>query len=69
MRLTLHTHDSARRTLGRLIRAFHKDEIDEAKFRATVYAFNSLLAFFKLDAELGIEERLERIEQALEIQK
>jgi hypothetical protein len=49
------------------MRAFHKDEIDEAKFRAMVYAFNSLLAFFKLDAELDIEARLEAIEKALEL--
>jgi hypothetical protein len=67
MRLTLSKHDSARRTLGRLIRAFHADDIDEAKFRAMVYGFNALLAYFKLDAELDIEARLEAIEKALEL--
>ena len=67
MRLTLHTHDAARRTLGRLMRAHYNDEIEESKFRAMVYSFNALLAFFKLDAELDIEARLEAIEKALEI--
>ena len=67
MRLTLHTHDSARRSLGRLLRLFHNDDIDEGKFRAMVYGFNALLAYFKLDAELDIEARLEAIEKALEL--
>ena len=59
------THEAARRTLSTLIRAFHRDEIEEGKFRALVYSFNCLLAYFKFSADIEIEERLDRIEEAL----
>ena len=68
-RMPLNTHNNARRTLARFIKEYHRDEIDRVKFRDIVYAMSHLLGYFKLDAELSIEDRLERIEQALELRK
>ncbi|MAG13622.1 MAG: hypothetical protein CMN78_03385 [Spirochaetales bacterium] len=59
------THDHARRTLARLMRAYHADELDEKKFRAMIYGFATLLGYFKHAADLRIEERLEAIEDQL----
>ena len=63
MRITLTKHDAARRTLGRLIRAYHEDKLEESKFRAMVYGFNALLAYYKLEADLRIEDELNDIRE------
>lgn len=67
-RLPLNTHEAARQSLARLMREFRnaeKAKRDVAGFRALVYAFSVLLSFFKLESDLAIEERLERIETEL----
>ena len=68
-RLPMNGHDAARRTLARLIRAFHQDELDEKKFRALVYGFGTLLSYFKHSADLEIESRLEALEEQLTSQE
>ena len=62
-------HNAARLTLARLIRCYHRDELEETKFRAMVYGFNTMLSYFKHAADLRIEDRLDEIETELEEQK
>ena len=64
-RLPMKSHDEARRTLSRLIRAFHAGEIEESKFRVLVYAFSALLSYFKHSADVEIEKRLDELEQRM----
>ena len=65
-RLNTKDHNAARLSLGRLIRQYSKgDEIPSQQFRDLIYAMNTLLAYFKLDSDLRIEERLDVIEDAI----
>ena len=64
-RLPMKTHDHARRTLARLMRAYHNGELESKKFRDLVYGLTTMLAYFKHAADLRIEERLEAIEDQL----
>ena len=68
-RINTKTHNTARISLGRLIRSFQHGEVTEKDFRALVYGMNCLLGFYRLDCELEIEKRLEAIEDQLERQK
>ena len=65
VRLPMNTQRDARQTFSRLIRKYHNDEIETDKFRALTAAFSTLLAYFKHDADLRIEERLDAIEDAI----
>ena len=65
-RLPLNNHKNARQTLARLIREYYHDEVPEEKMRAITYALNCLLGYFKLEADLRIEERLDAIEEQLQ---
>lgn len=70
--LPLKTHDAARRQLSALIRDFKRQEGQERDiggFRALVFAFGTLLQYFKHEADLEIEQRIEAIEQRLDEQK
>ena len=64
-RLPMKTHDHARRTLARMIRAYHNGELESQKFRDLVYGLSTMLAYFKHAADLKIEERLQAIEDAI----
>ncbi len=59
------THEKARLSLGRLIRQYQGDEIPSQQFRDLVFGMNCLLAYFKHDSDLRIEERLDVIEDAI----
>ena len=64
-RINTATHEKARLSLGRLIRQYSQgDEIESQTFRDIIYAMNTLLSYFKLDAEIQIEERLTALEDA-----
>ena len=58
-------HNAARLSLARLIRSFHRGELKEDKFRALIYGMNCLLGYFKLAADIRIEDRLDAIEDQL----
>ena len=64
-RLGMRDHNAARLTLARLIRSYHRGEMESQTFRDLVYGFNTLLSYFKHAADLDIEKRLEAIENAL----
>ena len=66
------TYDKAQRALAKMLKEFKEqsaEERDIAGFRAMVYGFSALLSYFKLAADLRLEERLEAVESMLEEQK
>ena len=65
--LRLNTLQNTKRSYCRLLRAFIADDIDAAKARTAAYLLNGILQYWRLESDLQIEERIERIEQALEL--
>ncbi len=65
MRLGTKNHNSARQTLGRLIRSYHRGEMDSQTFRDLIYGMNAMLAYYRFDADLEIAKRLEIVEEAI----
>ena len=61
-RLPLNNLTNSRKTLSRLIRLFDQDEIPEGKYRALIYGFSCLLAFFKAETEQEVISRIEALE-------
>lgn len=66
VRLTLNTVTNSRLTLGRLMRARVAGKIDRELFRDLCYGFEKQLQYWKLEADLRIEGRLDAIEAKLE---
>ena len=64
-RINTKSHNTARLSLGRLIRAYQKGEMESQMFRDLTYGMNTLLSYFKHAADLEIEKRLDAIEDAL----
>lgn len=62
----LNTLANAKRTYNTLLREYLRDQIDSEKARTAAYMLNGILQFWKHEADLRIEERLEAIEAALE---
>jgi len=65
-RLGLSTITSSRRSLARLIRQYHTGKLDGSRAKVYAYLLSNLLAFFKLETDLRIEERIETIERRLQ---
>ena len=61
------THEAARRTLAKVLREYYNDDetMPSQKFRDIVYGLAVLLQYFKLEADLSIEKRLDEIEAVL----
>ena len=66
MVLRLNTAPNARRTLARIVRLFDNGELAEQKYRALIYGLSHLLAYFKHEDDLRIEERISRSEEAIQ---
>jgi hypothetical protein len=64
-RFQVQTLPAARRSLARLVREYYFGNVEEARYRGTVYGLNALLAYYRLDAELSLETRLSAIEAAI----
>ncbi|MCD6121401.1 MAG: hypothetical protein J7K04_06160 [Spirochaetales bacterium] len=64
-RYRLNTPENARKTLAKPLREYGKDEIPSAKLRDLIYPINKLLDFFKLEKEMELEKRIERLETKL----
>ena len=64
-RMRLSTVTSSRQTLARVIRAFNAGDLSESDARTLRYLLDGLLGFFKHEADLRIEERIEEIEKRL----
>jgi len=66
---SLRTYSEAKRQLARLIRSFHQGDMDQADFRALVYGLSTLLQYFKYEKDVELEERIEKLEQAIEVKQ
>lgn len=63
------TLKSSRETYGRLVEAYALGAVSEKKVKTLSYLMNGLLAYWRQEADLRIEERLEAIEEALNAQR
>lgn len=63
--LRLNTPVNARKTLARIIRLYNDGEIDEQRAKTSAYLLTQLLGFFKFEADMEIERRLEELEARL----
>jgi hypothetical protein len=67
-RLLLNTAKNTKKSLARLIREYYSADTSDAdvtKFRAVAYAVRLLLDFFAYEREGELQERLDRIEEAM----
>jgi len=64
--LRLNSAEATRRSLARVVRLYDRGEIPDWRYRGLVYGINSLLGYWKLEADLRIEERLDELEARLE---
>ena len=58
-------HAKARPSLGRLIRQYQDGKVESQAFRDIIYAMNTLLAYFRHEADIRIETRLDALEDQL----
>ena len=63
MKLKLNNLENSRKSLARVLRDYANDEMEEKKARTMSYLFSAFLQYWKLEADLDIEERLAAIEQ------
>lgn len=56
---------ATRRTIARLIRKRAKGEIDEQLYKAILHGLQHYLAWFCFERDLDIEDRIERLEKAV----
>ena len=64
-KLNLSSVQATRRSLGRIIRLFDRDELEVQKYRALVYGLSHMLAFFKTETEQELLARIEKLEEKL----
>jgi hypothetical protein len=64
-RINTATHETARLALGRLLREYQRGDIGSQAFRDLCYGMNLLLAYFRHEADVQIETRLDAIEAIL----
>ena len=65
----LSTFEGARDVYAEVIARYGEAEINESNARTMAYLLSGLLSYFKHEADMRIEERLEAIEQALEARR
>lgn len=65
-RLLLNTTENARRSLARVLRAYLAGTLDATKYRNLVYGLSAMLGYYRQEADMQIEARLEKIEEAIE---
>lgn len=64
-RLPLSSLRNARRSLARILEAFYRNQIDDAKARTMIYGISSMVAFFKAEQDADILKRLEALESSI----
>ena len=65
-KLRLNTLENAKRSYNRIIQAYLRDELPTEKARTLGYLLTGALQYWRLEADLRVEERLTAIEEALE---
>ncbi len=66
MRLRLDTLEKTRLTYARLLRLRATGRLNPPTFRDLVYGFTSFLGYWKLEADIRLEEKLEALERKLD---
>lgn len=64
--IDVYTLESTRASFGRVIQAYGKGEVSESMARTLAYLFTNYLGYWKLEKELQIEERLEKMQELYE---
>jgi len=64
-KLRLDTLQNSRKSLARIMRSYYRGTTSEAELRALVYAFSTLLHYFKTEGEFDVLDRIARIEISL----
>lgn len=64
--LRLGSVKSCRQTLARLVREYSRGKIEEGPFKTLTWGVSQLIAWWKLETELQIEERVKRLEEIAE---
>ena len=63
--LRLNTLENSRKSYNRIAVAYLNDEMPSEKARTLGYLLNGILQYWRLEADLRIEERLDVIEDAI----
>lgn len=66
MQLRLNTLENSRKSYARVIREYQAGNIEDQQARTLGYLLSGLLSYWRLESDLRVEERLEKIERALE---
>ena len=61
----LNTVENTRKSMGRLIRMYLRDEVEREVFRDAIYGFSAYLSAWKLGKDDSIEQRIKILEQQL----
>ena len=64
-RLDLKDIPATRRTIARLIRRYAAGNVNDVLYKGVLYGLQSYLAWFRLEKDLAIEQRLEDLEARL----
>ena len=64
--LRLNSVINVRKSLAKVVRLYARGQLAEARFRSLCYGLSHLLAAFRLEKNIEIEERLKAIEAVLE---
>ena len=62
----LNSVTNARKTYARLVRAYLDGRMDDRSARTVAFMLNGLIASFRLEKDIAIEQRLEDLERQLE---
>lgn len=64
--LRLNSVVNTRKSLAKVVRLYARGQLPEARFRALCYGLSHLIAAFRLEKNIEIEERLAKIEEVME---
>ena len=61
--LRLNTLENTKRSYNRIIRAYQHEEIDASRARTLAYMLNGVLAYWKLQADLRLEDEIAELRE------
>jgi hypothetical protein len=64
--LRLNSVGNTRKSLAKVVRLYARGQLPEGRFRALCYGLSHLIAAFRLEKNIEIEERLAMIEETME---
>jgi hypothetical protein len=64
--MNLSSVEQTRQTFARVIRRFNSGHMEADRAKTFAYLFSQLLAYWRVETEKAIEERLDRLEEQIE---